>query len=50
MVYKGSMGDKPFDGKDPKGAPLPKGTYIVNLSVRDFEGFMHYFRQVLEIL
>ena len=50
LVYKGSMGEKPFDGRDSKGMPLMNGTYIVNLAVRDFEGFMHYVRQVLEIL
>ncbi len=50
MVYKGDMGSKPFDGRDASGMPLMKGTYVVNLTVRDFEGFMHYIRQVLEIL
>lgn len=50
MVYKGDMGGKPFEGKDKNGLPLIKGTYVVYLTVRDFEGFMHYVRQVLEIL
>lgn len=49
-IYEGNMSDKPFDGKDSKGVPLMKGTYVVNLTVRDFEGFMHYIRQVLEVL
>jgi len=49
-IYDGNMGDKPFDGKDSKGVSLMKGTYVVNLTVRDFEGYMHYIRQVLEIL
>lgn len=50
MVYRGSMGDKPFDGRDANGKPLMKGTYVVDMAVRDFEGFMHYFRKTLEIL
>jgi PKD repeat protein len=49
-IYDGNMGDKPFEGKDNKGLPLMKGTYLINLTVRDFDGFMHYIRQVLEIL
>jgi PKD repeat protein len=49
-IYDGNMGDKPFDGKDKNGNQLMKGTYLVNLTVRDFEGFMHYVRQVLEVL
>ncbi len=49
-VYEGNNDSKPFDGKDPKGKALIKGTYIIDLKVRDFEGMMHYERQVLEIL
>jgi gliding motility-associated-like protein len=49
-IYDGNMGDKPFDGKDKNGNQLMKGTYLVNLTVRDFEGFMHYVRQVVEVL
>jgi hypothetical protein len=49
-VYDGNMGDKPFDGLDSKGTPLMKGTYLINLTVRDFAGYMHYIRRVLEVL
>ena len=41
---------KPFNGRTKNGEPLMKGTYIIDLKVRDFEGMMHYERQVLEIL
>ena len=49
-IYDGNMGDKPFDGKDSQGVPLMKGTYLINLTVRDSDGFMHYIRQMLEVL
>jgi len=50
MLYNGYMGDAPFNGRDSKGTPLMKGTYLIYLSVRDFEGYMHYIRQTFEIL
>jgi hypothetical protein len=49
-VYDGNSESKPFNGNDPKGDALIKGTYIIDLKVRDFEGMMHYERKVLEIL
>lgn len=49
-IYDGDMNSKPFDGRDPKGEPLIKGTYVIELIVRDFAGFMHYERQTLDIL
>ncbi len=49
-VYDGNSESKPFNGHDPKGDALIKGTYIIDLKVRDFEGMMHYERKVLEIL
>ena len=50
MVYDGNSDSKPFNGRTKNGEPLMKGTYIIDLKVRDFEGMMHYERQVLEIL
>jgi hypothetical protein len=50
MLYNGNMGDLPFNGRDSKGTPLMKGTYLIYLNVRDFEGYMHYIRQTFEIL
>ncbi len=49
-VYDGDSEHKGFNGRDPRGDKLIKGTYIIDLEIRDFEGFMHYERHVLEIL
>lgn len=50
LLYDGNSESKPFNGRNKNGEPLMKGTYIIDLKVRDFEGMMHYERQVLEIL
>ncbi|MCC6819032.1 MAG: M4 family metallopeptidase [Bacteroidia bacterium] len=50
MIYDGDSNSKPFNGRDSKGELLIKGTYLIDLTVRDFGGFMHYVRQTLEIL
>lgn len=49
-VYDGDMNSKPFEGRDKNGEQLMKGTYLVVLTVRDFGGFMHYVREMIEIL
>ena len=50
MMYEGDSEGKPFDGRDPKGDPLMKGSYMINLTVRDFDGMMHYIRQMIDVL
>lgn len=50
MVYDGDHLSPEFDGKAKDGTPLMKGTYMVVLTVRDFGGFMHYIREMVEIL
>lgn len=49
-VYDGNQDSKAFDGRWPNGEMLMKGTYVVEVIVRDFGGFMHYIRQVVEVL
>lgn len=50
LVYDGDQLSPEFDGKAKDGTPLMKGTYMVVLTVRDFGGFMHYIREMLEVL
>jgi Zn-dependent metalloprotease len=50
QVYEGTESSEPFDGKDRNGENLMKGSYLVMLTIRDFEGGEHYVRQMLEIL
>ncbi len=49
-VYDGDQNSPAFDGRWPNGEALIKGTYVVEIIVRDFGGFMHYVRQVVEVL
>lgn len=50
QVYEGTESSAPFDGRDRNGTLLMKGSYLVMLTIRDFEGGEHYVRQMLEIL
>lgn len=49
-VYDGDQNSKPFNGRTEDGEMLMKGTYLIEVIVRDFGGYQHFVRKTIEIL
>lgn len=49
-IFESDLNGKPFDGKDKDGKTLPRGSYIMEIKLRDFTKRFHIVRTVIEIL
>jgi bacillolysin len=49
-VYQSDLNGKPFDGKDKDGKSLQVGSYILEITLRDYTKRFHIVRKVIEII
>lgn len=49
-IFESDLNGKPFDGKDKDGKTLQRGSYVLEIKVRDFTGRFRLVRKVIEIL
>lgn len=50
IVFESDLSSLPFSGNDKSGKPLPRGSYLLTIKLRDFTKRFHYVKQVIEIL
>ena len=49
-IFESDLNSRAFDGKDKDGKTLQRGSYALEIKVRDFTGRFHIVRKVIEIL
>ena len=49
-IFESNLNSKAFDGKDKDGKTLQRGSYALEIKLRDFTGKYHIVRKVIEIL